>query len=410
MRKLIYLFLFLIMVSSISAYDFTIADYDTATIYHNSACGSCTHYLEMDLVPLLKNLGIKNIVMKDYVNDQDNREELIQRSDDLGVPPKLQGHFSIIIDDKIILQGHVPEHIILDLLNEDNQDKFNKILVYQDEMVHGDETPKSYKVWGFKGEPKEYPYEESVLQYLDWFNENKDNLKAPENKKYEDNFFSLLPLVLVTGFFDGFNPCAFGVLLFFVAFLFTIKRTKKDIVKTGIIYIASIYIAYFLIGLGLLRAIVVFSDAHFMAKLGAYLIIVLGVLNIASYFIPKVPLPKIPKFVVPTIKKYMYATTLPTIFILGFLVGLCTFPCSGGVYVAILGLLAANTTYSQGLLYLVLYNIMFVLPLIILFMFASNKKVTDKMQKYEMSKKKEIKLISGVLMFALGIAILIWFV
>lgn len=390
--------------------DFTATHYDSATIFFNSACGMCTHYLDKELIPLLDRLGVKNIVKKDYVNDQNNRAELIQRSDELAVPPKLQGHFTIIIDDKIILEGHVPEHVVLDIFNQKNQDKFDKILIYQDEMTSGDETPESYTVWAFKGEPKEYPYETSVIDYLEWYNENKNNLKEPVPQRRDNNVLSLLPLVLITGFFDGFNPCAFGVLLFFIAFLFTIKRTKQDIVKMGVIYIASIFLAYFLIGLGLLKAIVIFSDHHFMAKLGAYLIILLGILNMANYFFPKIPLPKIPKVAVPTILNYMHVATLPATFILGFLVGLCTFPCSGGVYVAILGLLAAKTTYANGLVYLIFYNIMFVLPLVIVFLFASNKKVTEKMQKYEKSKKREIRLISGLLMLALGFAILVWFV
>ena len=102
--KLIF-FLILLLSSIVSASDLEIAHFETATVYYNSACGMCTHYLDSELLPLLDSLGVKEIIKKDYVNDQKNRAELIQRSDELGVPPKLQGHFTIMIGNKIILEG-----------------------------------------------------------------------------------------------------------------------------------------------------------------------------------------------------------------------------------------------------------------------------------------------------------------
>ena len=56
---------------------------------------------------------------------------------------------------------------------------------------------------------------------------------------------------------DGINPCAFGVLLFFIAFLYTLKRTKGNILKIGVVYISMIYLAYLLIGLGIMQAIAI---------------------------------------------------------------------------------------------------------------------------------------------------------
>src|SRR3990170_4912130 len=40
---------------------------------------------------------------------------------------------------------------------------------------------------------------------------------------------------------------------------------------------------------------------------------------------------------------------------------ICTFPCSGGIYVAVVGLIASHTAYLEGVGYLLLYNFMFVL-------------------------------------------------
>lgn len=221
----------------------------------------------------------------------------------------------------------------------------------------------------------------------------------------------MLPLVVSTGFLDGLNPCAFAVLLFFIAFLFTLKKTKKSVWKMGLVYISAIYLVYLGIGVGLLRAILITGQHHLMAKIGAWLVITLGLINLKDYFFPQLPLKlKIPTWSKETLQYWMHKATLPAAAVLGFLVGLCVFPCSGGPYVAVIGLLAAQKTYWQGLLYLLLYNLAFVVPLVIVLLLASNKKVVEKMTQWEQSKSKLMRLVSGILMITLGVVILLFFV
>jgi len=376
-------------------------------IYYNKACGGCTDYISEHLIPMLKEMGFNNIVMKDYVNDQTNRAGLNKINEEIGVPPKLQGHFTIFIGKRIVLEGHVPHEIIDYLLKEENRGKFDKILVYQDEM----EDAKSYKAWAFKGEVKEYTIGTPITEYLSWFNENKDELKTPDNLKTGLNPKKFLPLLLITGLFDGLNPCAFAVLLFFIAFLYTIHRTKTHILKVGTIYILMIYLAYLGIGVGLLKAFMMIGVHHLMGKIASWLVIVLGLINIKDYFwYGKWFTLSTPKVSREFINRWIQKATIPATIVVGFLVGLCTFPCSGGPYVAILGLLAAKTTYFVGMMYLLIYNVMFVLPLVVILLFFSNRRVIGKVSRWEAEEKKPIKLIMGLLMIALGVIILIFFV
>ena len=376
-------------------------------IYYNKACGGCTDYISEHLIPMLKEMGFNNIVMKDYVNDQTNRAGLNKINEEIGVPPKLQGHFTIFIGKRIVLEGHVPHEIIDYLLKEENRGKFDKILVYQDEM----EDAKSYKAWAFKGEVKEYTIGTPITEYLSWFNENKDELKTPDNLKTGLNPKKFLPLLLITGLFDGLNPCAFAVLLFFIAFLYTIHRTKTHILKVGTIYILMIYLAYLGIGVGLLKAFMMIGVHHLMGKIASWLVIVLGLINIKDYFwYGKWFTLSTPKVSREFINRWIQKATIPATIVVGFLVGLCTFPCSGGPYVAILGLLAAKTTYFVGMMYLLIYNVMFVLPLVVILLFFSNRRVIGSISRWEAEEKKPIKLIMGLLMIALGVIILIFFV
>ncbi|RME54932.1 hypothetical protein D6777_02210, partial [Candidatus Woesearchaeota archaeon] len=376
-------------------------------IYYNEACTMCAMYIKDELIPTLEEAGISKIVKKDYVNEKKNRLELNELNEKYLIPPELQGHFMVFIDENIVLGGHVPKQIIMDLLLK--KVKTDKILVLQDEM----DNAKSYFAWGFKGEAKEYPINTPISEYVDWFNANKASLTdAKENYASEWRAAKMLPLIVVTGFLDGLNPCAFAVLLFFIAFLFTIRKTKRNVLAMGLVYIFAIFIAYFLIGLGLLKAFIFTGAPHLMARIGAYLLIILGLINVANFLLPnksKIRL-GVPAFSKKYIKLWIYRATLPAAFVAGFLVGLCTFPCSGGMYVAIIGLLSAKTTMLQGLIYLVIYNILFVVPLVIILLATSSKRMADKINKWEESEKKHMKLILGVVMIALGLAILFWFI
>jgi|Deesub1362A_J573_1020465.scaffolds.fasta_scaffold00109_71 cytochrome c biogenesis protein CcdA len=398
---IVLLFIFLVFPLA-SAYNSS----GKAVIYYNEACSDCTIYIKKNLVVILRDYGITDIQLKDYINNDNYRKELVEFNKRNGIPMELQSHLTAVVNDRIILEGHVPESIIRDLLS---QQEFDKVLVYQDEMK---KEARTYKVWAFSGEIKEYPIRTPISEYIDWFKSEGSN--RLQNSPVLSNFVSssLLPLVIVTGLLDGINPCAFAVLLFFIAYLFTIKRARVSVIKMGVVYIAAIYLAYFLIGIGIMKALVITGQPHLMAKIGAILIIILGFINIKDYFKPELfPIHlKIPHQAVPHIKEWAYKATFPAASIMGFLVGLCTFPCSGGIYVAIIGLLSAKATYFNGIAYLLLYNLMFVMPLVVILLVTSSASRTVKLKEWRDRNARLMKLEFGVAMILIGFVILKWFV
>ncbi len=207
-------------------------------------------YINNELEIILEESGLQ-LVRKDYINNRDYRTELNELNDELGIPIQLQGHFTTFIGTGIILEGHVPEHVIRDILKEENKAKFERIIILQDEM----EDAHNYFVWAYKGELKEYPIDTPITEYLNWFQENEDSLVTPPELVTDFDFVAMLPLVLATGLLDGINPCAFAVMLFLIVFLFSIKKSRASVFKVGGVYIAAIYGVYFLIGLGLLQVI-----------------------------------------------------------------------------------------------------------------------------------------------------------
>lgn len=377
---------------------------EAVTIYYNRACADCLHYIEESVVPLLRQAGYTELIYRDYINEPANRAELLARSEALGVPSSLQSHLTVFVGEHLILEGHIPEGVIADLLSAP-VDTFERMLIYQDKMNGATE----YTAWAFRGEPQSYAIGTPVGEYLAYLAEHGETLSPATASVKEER--PLLPLVLGTGLLDGLNPCAFAVLLFFIAFLFTIRRTAASIWAMGLIYVGAIYLAYFLIGLGLMRAVLFVNDHHFMAKVGSWLVIGLGLINLKDYFSPQLPVHlRIPTIAHGTIQDKLKGATLPAAAVGGFLVGLCTFPCSGGIYVAIVGLLAARTTYLQGVGYLGLYNLAFVVPLLVILAGVGNRQVMHRIRLAEQSSRRWVRLATGLGMVATGAVILIWFV
>lgn len=216
----------------------------------------------------------------------------------------------------------------------------------------------------------------------------------------------LLPLVVIAALVDSINPCAFSILFLTIAFLFSIGKVRNSVLKIGGVYILGIFIVYILIGLGILQALEIFNVPNFMGKVGASLIILLGIINIINDLFPAFPLKlKIPTVSHKKIAALMEKATMPTAFFMGVFVGLCEFPCTGGPYLMILGLLHDQGTYVSGFMYLILYNILFVSPLILILLIAANPVLLEKIKTWKSANMKNSRFIAGIIMTILGIII-----
>jgi len=216
----------------------------------------------------------------------------------------------------------------------------------------------------------------------------------------------LLPLVLLAALLDSVHPCSFSILLITIAFLFGLQLTRKTILQIGGAYIAGIFAAYFLIGLGILKVLHLFNTPHFMGKLGATLLIVFGVINILNEFFPKFPVKlKIPAVSHIALGRLMEKASFPAAFGLGLLVGICQFPCMGGPYLMVIGLLRDQVTYFRGFGYLMLYNVILIVPLAAVLWLAADKTIVDNIQIWKKTNWKGFRFWAGLAMIAIGILI-----
>lgn len=369
-----------------------------AVIYYNEACDECATYINGELQEILQANQVE-MVRKDYINQRENRKELNQKNDSLGVPLELQSHLVTFIDeDQIILQGEPPRQVVEGLLSA--QELPDRILIYSEEG-----EADGYKAWAFAGPVQSYGVNEPVTTYLTWYQANQASF---ESLDITSSASRLLPAVLLTGLVDGINPCAMAILLFFITFLFTIRKARAAIARMGLVYIACVYIVYFLVGLGLLRATSL-VQGHWLGQIGAGLLILFGLTNLLGAIFPKFPIRlEIPEFGKEGLKNWMYRATLPATIVLGTLMGLESFPCSGGPYVAILGLLGSQTGFWEGFGYLALYNLMFIMPLLTILILALNPVMGAKIQAWERASSHKVRGITGGVMALIGIILLIW--
>src|SRR3989344_4990060 len=218
----------------------------------------------------------------------------------------------------------------------------------------------------------------------------------------------LLPLVIVAALIDSINPCAFGILLLTIAFLISLGKMRSGILRIGGGYLLGLFSIYILIGLGLLQAFHLFNTPHFMAKVGAAVLIILGGINVLSELFPAFPIKlRIPEAAHHKMAEFMNKASLPTAFLLGALVGLCEFPCTGGPYLMVLGLLHDQVTYWSGVGYLLFYNLIFILPLLVILFISSDRALLLKMTAWKKTNTGSMRLWGGMAMIALGFLVFI---
>lgn len=219
---------------------------------------------------------------------------------------------------------------------------------------------------------------------------------------------SLFSLVTAGALVDSVNPCAFSVLLLTVGFLFSMEMSRFNVLKIGFVYVAGIFLVYVLIGLGILEALSFFGIPKFISKIAAAVLIIAGAINIINKVFPAFPIKlKIPEASHGKIALLISKASVTSAFLLGAFVALFEFPCTGGPYLAVLGLLHDNANYFKGFVYLIYYNLLFVLPLVIMLLVAGNKILVEKVRSWRKEEGGKMKIISGTIMVILGLVILL---
>ncbi len=210
--------------------------------------------------------------------------------------------------------------------------------------------------------------------------------------------------IIIAAIIDSINPCAFGVLLFLMATLFKLGSSKRAL-KYGLIYSFVVFAVYFLAGLGILQILRSLSaELYYIYLVAAILVFIGGLIELKDFFWYGRGISlRIPTETKPFLERLMHRGTLPAIILLGFIVAMVELPCTGGIYVAILSMMSINKTFGVG--YLFLYNIIFILPLVILTFLIYYGTNIESIKTWVENNKKYMRLAAGIIMILLAIYI-----
>lgn len=228
--------------------------------------------------------------------------------------------------------------------------------------------------------------------------DNNEETRVPGLQKEEahslqthETLFSQITLwaIIGAGLADGVNPCAFAVIVFFVSFLAAYKYTKKEIVIVGSAYCTAVFLAYVLMGLGafhVLYAMKAFRYVTLAVQWGMVglcgVFLLLSIYDFVVYQrtkksekmllqLPtnyKVYIHKVMRFFLKDKHSSMWRLLLAA-FIVGFVVSGVEAVCTGQVYLPtiVVILKEVNQHFWRATEFLLLYNLMFILPLVLVF-------------------------------------------
>lgn len=234
--------------------------------------------------------------------------------------------------------------------------------------------------------------------------------QTDEPKKSELSFAKTISLALV----DAINPCALAVLtMLLLAIISYNPGNRKQILLAGFSFSLAVFLMYLIYGLIIVKffqMVQAITAIRTFLRYGlAIAAIILGLLQIKDFISYKAGTlgTEMPMFLRPKVKKIVSGVTSPWgAFGIGLFVTLFLLPCTIGPYVILGGILSAQEMLAT-IPYLLLYNAIFVLPMVLItaLVFFGISQVKD-VNKWKNNNIRYIHLASGLIIMALGVAML----
>lgn len=216
-------------------------------------------------------------------------------------------------------------------------------------------------------------------------------------------------VIMLSGLIDGINPCALSMLILLIGIV--TKTDKKNVIYVGVSYASGTFLAYFFIGLNIFKVMEIASKI-------SWLIIVMYIsiicMSLFIIYLNTKDFINIKKGKVENIKNqlsnnqkskiYKYINKLTDSkyivfygFVLGIILTLLEFTCTGQVYIPTLSYMINSGEGVLPYIYLFAYNIMFIMPLIIVCIVTYITKETNKVMNLLYDKLGYIKLITNLI-------------
>ena len=256
----------------------------------------------------------------------------------------------------------------------------------------------------------------------DWWRVDADALASADASIGARYAAMGLGLVLAAGLLDGINPCAFATIIFLLSYLQVADRRPRALLLTGSAFILAIFLTYFLLGLGLAEVV---SRLDALRYAGQVLTVAMALLalTIMGFSIRDGVLClrgrmgemtlQLPDAFKRQIRRTIrigtrHSRVVPAAFVAGVAIAILELACTGQVYApTILFMVRTGRGTAWTLGYLLLYNVAFVLPLIVVFGLACGGLRSETLTGVMKRHAAAVKFATAALF--LGLAVLLLF-
>jgi cytochrome c biogenesis protein CcdA/glutaredoxin len=233
-----------------------------------------------------------------------------------------------------------------------------------------------------------------------------------------DRFRSFGPVTVVAaGLIDGLNPCAFATIIFFISYLAITGRRGREILTVGAAFTLGVFLAYLLVGVGLWKFL---QSLGFLASLGRWVYLITALLCLFLALCSLLDYRKarrgelkemtlsLPHSLRMRINRVIRQTcraraTVWAAFVTGLVVSIIELACTGQVYLpTIIFVMGVPQLQVRAFLYLLLYNLMFILPLVVVFILAFRGTTSRQLTRFLQARAAPVKLAMSGLFFALA--------
>ncbi|MDD3262614.1 MAG: cytochrome c biogenesis CcdA family protein [Candidatus Absconditabacteria bacterium] len=361
-----------------------------------------------------------NIVSKEIYFNNDNREEFLNYGQQLQIPSSSMGVPFLLVDDNGKYDYILGDKPIIDFFEKKNS---NDIVLASIEKVEIDKDLGNTDIKHIETQKSEFieqpiEQENKEVSYSDLENnmieeelmmstiQDSGSESYEGNKKTTKERLGFFGIMLPAAIADSINPCEFAIIVLLLGSLLVRTKNRRKVILTGLSFSFAIFLSYFLMGIGLRRAFSSATNVNLIKIIAGSLGILVGLANLkdvfwhGKLFVMEVPFSRRPR-----LQKFVKSITSPIgAFFIGLVVSLFLLPCTSGPYITILTFMSASQVDKlRGMLYLFVYNIFFIVPMILItFLVSFGQSRVEKLNKLKDKYNWLTHLIVGLLMLGLG--------
>ncbi|WP_158301448.1 cytochrome c biogenesis protein CcdA [Methanocella paludicola] len=228
----------------------------------------------------------------------------------------------------------------------------------------------------------------------------------PEDMVPGSYSFDLLTL-LIAGLVAGFNPCIIAILIFIAAEVASATGNKLDIILNVAVFCLGILAVYLVIGAGLFEAVsIIPSIAGYLeyAVIGILLALATYAFYNAYQRYTGKAVGSATRGLIASVKPLYTKYRLAGSFLLGGLFGMIKMPCAGGIYLAILSKIILSKEILEGVVYLLVFDIGVILPVLALGLLLALGFGTERMEKLRAQHAVLLHALNGAILALLAAA------